>query len=75
MLTGSRAVKGRAEAGLLELLESVFLERSSRDGRGRELAIVGEPGSFFTMIFGGPFALRRLGDRRVSLRPGNVEYH
>lgn len=53
------------------LLERVFLERSRRDGRGRELPMVGEPGSFFTMISGGPFALRGLDERRVSLRPGH----
>lgn len=59
MLTGSRAVNGLAEEGALELLESVFLERSRRDGRGRVLDIWGEPpGSFLTMILGGPFAPR-----------------
>ena len=33
-------------------------ERSSRFGRGREVAMEGEPGSFFTLIIGGaPFRL------------------
>jgi hypothetical protein len=51
----SRAVIGRAEFGLFELLaESVFLDRSSLDGRGRVWVTVGEPGSFLTMILGPP---------------------
>lgn len=74
ILTGSRAVSGRAEEGLLELLvERVFLERSSRDGLGRELGMVGEPGSFFTTIFGGPFAIRGLDGKQVSMRQGKAK--
>jgi hypothetical protein len=49
---GSRAVNGRPE--LFPLLEFLFLDRSSLDGRGLECDIVGEPGSFLTTILGGP---------------------
>jgi hypothetical protein len=60
MLRGSRAVKGRADAGLFALLLMVFLDKSRRDGRGLELGIGGDPGSFLTMIFGGALAPREL---------------
>lgn len=46
----SRAVSGRAVAGWFDL--DVFLERSSLLGRGRELGMLGDAGSFLTMIFG-----------------------
>jgi len=58
MLRGSRAVNGRADVGLFELLLMVFFDKSRREGRGLELGMVGEPGSFLTMIFGGALAPR-----------------
>jgi hypothetical protein len=42
---------GRAEVGWLDL--GVFLDRSSLRGRGRVLVILGDAGSFFTIILGG----------------------
>ena len=66
MLRGSRAVNGRADAGLFELLLIVFLDKSSREGRGLELGIVGEPGSFFTTIRGGALAPRDLLKTKVN---------
>jgi hypothetical protein len=52
----SRAVIGRAEAGWLDL--GVFLDKSSLRGRGRVLVILGEAGSFLTIILGGAPAER-----------------
>lgn len=48
----SRAVNGRAVCGWFDL--GVFLERSSLRGRGRELGMLGDAGSFLTIILGGP---------------------
>lgn len=47
----SRAVNGRAVPGPPEFLLE-FWDKSSFLGLGRELGILGEPGSFFTMILG-----------------------
>lgn len=44
---GAPAVCGPREAELLA-------DRSSRRGRGRDVAAVGDAGSFLTLIFGGP---------------------
>lgn len=63
----SRAVSGRAVAGWFDL--DVFLERSSLLGRGRELGMLGDAGSFLTMIFGlgvRPPARDLLAERQVS---------
>jgi len=49
---------GRAEVGWLDL--GVFLDRSSLRGRGRVLVILGDAGSFFTIILGGAPADREL---------------
>lgn len=42
---------GRAEVGWLDL--GVFLDRSSLRGRGRVWVMLGEAGSFLTIILGG----------------------
>lgn len=59
MPSPSLAVNGRAVAGLLELV-FVFLERSNLLGLCRAVGGSGEPGSFLTMILGGPPAFREL---------------
>lgn len=61
----SRAVKGRAVAGEPEL--GAFLDKSSLRGRCRFVgSCSGEPGSFFTIILGGPPTLRELFDSNID---------
>lgn len=60
MPSPSRAERGTAEAGLLDVL-TVFLERSNRRGLGLVFDSVGEPGSFLTTIFGPLVSSRDLG--------------
>jgi hypothetical protein len=55
----SLAVSGRAEAGVDDPV-FVFLERSSLLGLCLVVGSSGDPGSFFTMIFGGPAAFLEL---------------
>lgn len=47
-------MRGRADCGWLPFVDSVFFERSSFLGRGRELGWLGDCGSFLITIFGAP---------------------